>query len=102
MRNVASASSPGSMPGGNPITGRAAQDARQLAELDRKLARADHPDLAVGDLEILLGGFQHMAGELLALSATARAASCTEEPAVTVWRLAKPPSPSGTPAVSPA
>ena len=37
-----------------------------------------------------------------ALSATATAARCTDEPAVTVWRLAKPPSPSETPDVSPA
>ena len=37
----------------------------------------------------------------LALSATARAASSTELPAVTVWRLANAPSPIATPAVSP-
>src|SRR5262249_38223118 len=37
----------------------------------------------------------------LALSATARAASSTDEPAVTVWRLANAPSPSDTPPVSP-
>ena len=39
---------------------------------------------------------------LRAFAATAAAASFTEEPAVTVCRLAKPPSPSGAAAVSPA
>jgi hypothetical protein len=36
-----------------------------------------------------------------ALAATACADSMTDEPAVTSWRLAKPPSPSGARAVSP-
>ena len=57
---------------------------------------------AVGEFEIVLGDFQHVARELPApCCATARAASSTDEPAVTNWRLAKPPSPTGTTAVSP-
>ena len=49
------------------IARRAAQDARQLAELDRKLRRADHAHLAVRQFEIVFGRFEHVARELLGL-----------------------------------
>ena len=83
------------------VAGRALEDARELAELDRKLRRADHAHLAVDELEVVLGRFSTWLASFFALSATARAASSTDEPAVTVWRLAKAPSPSDTPPVSP-
>ena len=55
------------MSGGEAVAGRAFEDARELAELDRKLRRADDAHLAVRDLEIVLGRLQHVARELLRL-----------------------------------
>ena len=45
---------------------------------------------------------EHAAATFFALSATACAASSTDEPAVTVWRLAKRAEPERHAAVSPA
>jgi hypothetical protein len=49
------------------VTRRAFENARQFAELDGKLRCADDAHLAVDDFEILLGRFQHVAGELACL-----------------------------------
>ena len=53
--------------GREAVAGRAPQDARKLAEFDRKLRRADHTHLAVGQFEIVLGRFEQVARELLGL-----------------------------------
>ncbi len=55
------------MSAGKAVAGRAFEDAREFAELDRELRRADHAHLAVRDLEIVLGRLEHMARELLGL-----------------------------------
>ena len=49
------------------IAGRAFEDARKLAQFDRKLRGTDHAYLATDQLEVMLGRFQHVAGELFGL-----------------------------------
>src|SRR5438105_190122 len=49
------------------VAGRAFEDPRQLGELDTELRRPEDAHLAAGKLEIVLGGFEHVARELLRL-----------------------------------
>ena len=52
------------MSGREAVARRAFENARELAELDRKLRCADDPHLAICNLEIVLSRLQHVAREL--------------------------------------
>ena len=88
-------------PPGSTIARPARDRARDLGERDAHRRRALDPDAVAGDLEIVRRGFEQMLAIASTFSRTLSAARCADDPAITAWRLLKPPMPRAIAALSP-